>query len=95
MDYKDYISSDLLALIPVLYLCGVGFKKSKFPDKWIPFVLGMIGIVFATIWVLSTKDINTYRDVFAAIFTAVTQGILVAGASVYANQLFKQANKDK
>ena len=29
-----------------------------------------------------------------AIFTALTQGVLVSGASVYANQIFKQFKDD-
>ena len=93
MDYKDYISSDLLALIPVLYLCGAGLKRSKLPDKWIPLILGALGVALAATWALSTKDVFSYQDVFSTLFTSVTQGILVAGASVYINQLFEQANK--
>lgn len=30
-----------------------------------------------------------------AIFTAITQGILIAGLSTYVNQIIKQTNKDE
>ena len=33
MDYQDYIKTELLILIPVLYFIGIGLKKSKLPEK--------------------------------------------------------------
>ena len=39
---------------------------------------------------LATSDLGSAQAVAMAIFTALTQGILVSGASVYANQIFKQ-----
>ena len=38
MDYQEYIKSELLVLVPVLYIIGLGLKKSKLKDKWIPLV---------------------------------------------------------
>ncbi len=35
------------------------------------------------------------QDIAMAIFTAITQGILIAGLSTYVNQIVKQANKDE
>jgi hypothetical protein len=95
MDYQNYIKSELLILVPVLYIVGLGFKKSKIPDKWIPFILGITGIVLSVVWVIATTDIFGVQEIAWAIFTAVTQGILVAGASVYANQLYIQAKKEE
>ncbi len=95
MNYQDYIKTELLILIPVLYFIGNGLKKSKLPDKWIPGVLGVAAIVLSAVWVIATADITGLRETASAIFTAVTQGILVAGASVYANQLYIQAKKEK
>ena len=95
MNYQDYIKTELLILIPVLYFIGIGLKKSKLPDKWIPIVLGVSGVMLSAIWVVATADINGLQEVASAIFTAVTQGVLVAGASVYANQLYVQAKKEE
>ena len=95
MNYQDYIKTELLILIPVLYFIGIGLKKSKLPDKWIPVVLGVSAIVLSAIWVMATVDISGLQETASAIFTAVTQGILVAGASVYANQLYIQAKKEE
>lgn len=95
MNYQDYIKTELLILIPVLYFIGIGLKKSKLPDKWIPIVLGVSAVVLSAVWVIATADINGLQETASAIFTAVTQGVLVAGASVYANQLYIQAKKEE
>ena len=95
MDFQDYIKTELLILIPVLYFIGIGLKKSKLPDKWIPAILGIAAVALSAIWIIATTDISGLQETAAAIFTAVTQGILVAGASVYVNQLYIQAKKEE
>lgn len=95
MDYQEYIKSELLVLVPVLYIIGLGLKKSKLKDKWIPMVLGIISITLSAIWMTATSQITNAQEVAAALFTAVTQGILAAGASVYASQICIQAHKDE
>ncbi len=94
MDYQAYIKSELLILIPVLYVIGIGLKKSKLPDKWIPLSLGLVGIGLSFIWVVATCEICGIRETAAALFTAVTQGVLAAGASVYVHQLLIQSGKE-
>ena len=93
MNYLEYIKAELLVLIPVLYLIGVMLKKSRFNDKWIPLVLGCISVFLCLLWVLSMCEIAALAQVYLAIFTAITQGVLLSGASVYANQIFKQSKK--
>lgn len=95
MNYQDYIKTELLILVPVLYFVGIGLKKSKLPDKWIPVTLGVSAVLLSAIWVMATTDISGIQETASAIFTAVTQGVLVAGASVYANQLYIQAKKEE
>lgn len=95
MNYQDYIKTELLILVPVLYFLGTGLKKSKLPDKWIPVTLGVSAVLLSAMWVMATADISGLQEAASAIFTAVTQGILVAGTSVYASQLYIQAKKEK
>ena len=95
MNYQDYIKTELLILVPVLYFLGIGLKKSKMPDKWIPLILGISAVVLSAVWVVATADISGLQEAASAIFTAVTQGVLVAGASVYVNQLYIQAQKEE
>lgn len=93
MNFEEYLKPELLILIPVLYLVGLGLKRSKLPDRWIPTVLGAISVLISALWVASTSDFAEWGDVAYAGFLSLTQGILAAGASVYANQLYVQAKK--
>lgn len=78
MNLMDYIIKDAYILIPVLYVIGVFLKRTpRIPDwliPWILLVLGMAGAFF-----LSGMQLG-----------GVLQGVLVAGLTVFANQLYKQ-----
>lgn len=93
---QNYIKPELIVVAIVLYFIGIGIKKTeKINDKYIPVVLGIIGIIISAIYVIATSTFNGYQTILMAIFTSTVQGILVAGLSVYSNQLIKQAQKDK
>ena len=95
MDVMEYIKPELLVLIPVLYLIGMAVKKSNIADKNIPWILGGVSVALSALWILATAFPATAADAALAIFTAITQGVLIAGASVYVNQLVKQTGKDE
>lgn len=77
----SYVVDNALILIPVLYVLGAILKGTeKVEDKYIPVVLLPVGIVLAMLIV--GFNVNGF-----------IQGILVTGATVYANQLVKQINK--
>jgi hypothetical protein len=90
---KEFIKPELLVLIPVLYLVGTNLKRSEINDKHIPWVLGAFSVVLSALFIMATSDINGWKECVMAIFSSLTQGVLCAGASVYVNQLVKQANK--
>lgn len=95
MDYmeviKEMIKPELLILIPVLYFIGVAIRKSeKIKNEYIPMLIGIIGVAIAMVYVLATEPIGTGQGILLAVFTAITQGVLVAGVSVYINQIIKQ-----
>ena len=91
---QNYVKPELLVVAIVLYFIGIGVKNTeKISDKYIPIILGIIGILISAIYVVATSAFNGYQSVLMAIFTSIVQGILVAGLSVYANQLIKQAKK--
>ena len=94
MEYQEYIKPELLILIPVLFFIGLAIKKSALGNKFIPFILGGIGIVLSALYLVATTPMSGTQEIATALFTAITQGILVAGASVYADQLIKQAKKE-
>lgn len=95
MEYQEYIKSELLVLVPVIYFIGVGIKKSKIADKWIPIILGSVAIALSFIWIIATSNISGIKSIILALFTAITQGILIAGAGVYTNQIYLQAKKEE
>lgn len=91
---KEFIKPELLVLIPVLYIIGIGFKKTTLlKDKFIPVALGLISIFLTGLYIFATSDITGAKEITMAIFTALTQGVLIAGASVYANQIYKQLQR--
>ena len=86
-----YVKPELVVVAIVLYFIGMGLKQSQtVADKYIPIILGVIGIVICGIYVVATCDLKGTHNIAMAIFTAIVQGILVAGLSNYANQLIKQ-----
>ena len=93
MNYQEFIRPELLILVPVLYLIGAGIKRSALDDKYIPLLLGIFGVCLATVFLLAAGDLGSVQDVLAAVGSGITQGILCAGASVYANQIYKQSKK--
>ena len=93
---KEYIKPELLVLVVVLYFIGMGIKNTELiKDKYIPIILGILGIIISAIYIIATSSINSYQQVLTVIFTAIVQGILVAGAAVYVNQIIKQNNKEE
>ena len=96
MNFAEFVKPELLVIIPVLNLLGTGMKKSKkIKNKYIPIFLGVAGVLMAGAYVILTSYENTEYGLATAIFTAITQGLLCAAASVYANQLVKQAEKEE
>ncbi len=92
----NYIKPELIVVAVVLYFAGMWLKKAQaVKDKYIPLILGGIGIILCAIWVFATSTIGTGQDIAMAVFTAIVQGILVAGVSTYINQIVKQAGKEE
>lgn len=92
MEITDYVKPELLIVAIVLYFIGRGVKQSEtIKDKYIPAINGAVGIVICGIYVFATCTCGNFRDMAMAAFTAITQGILVAGLSTYVDQIIKQA----
>ena len=87
----NYVKPELIVVSAALYFIGMGIKKSEL----IPLILGGIGIILCAVWVLSTGPLENLQDAAMAVFTAVIQGILVAGLSTYVNQIVKQIGKSE
>lgn len=78
---QDFLLEDALIIIPVLLTIGKISKQTPWIKDWlIPYILLIFGIAGA-IYLLG---MNT---------DAILQGILLTGAAVYSNQLFKQTKE--
>ena len=87
--YEQYIKPELGIVIALLYVIGLFIKNTeKVSDKWIPTILGVLGVIVCLFYVIGSEGFSGI-----GIFTAVTQGVLCAGAAVYVNQLIKQSSK--
>ncbi len=96
MDFSEYIDGELFIIIPVLYVIGMMIKKSTINDKWIPLILGALGIALATAYKLTAHIPENFSEALAVVYAGFTQGILCAAGSVYANNIVKQMKtKDK
>ena len=94
MDMMELIRPEMLVLIPVLYLIGVALKKAEvFENKYIPLGLGLLGVLLGAAWLLVFRD-EEY-NVLQSLLMGAVQGILCAGCSVYANQLYKQLKTEE
>ena len=92
----NYVKPELIVVAIALYFVGMALKQAQaVKDKYIPLILGGISIAICAIYVFATCTLGTGQDVAMAIFTAITQGILIAGLSTYVNQIIKQTNKDE
>lgn len=78
---QNYLLEEGLIIIPVLLILGKIIKQTPWIKNWlIPYILLTFGIAGA-IYLLG---FNT---------DTVLQGILLTGAAVYSNQLFKQTKE--
>ena len=94
MDIMNYVKPELIIVAIVLYFFGMWLKQAAFiKDKYIPLILGIVGIFVCGIWIASVCQFEDAQAVLSGIFAAITQGILVAGLSNYVNQIIKQAGK--
>ena len=81
-EFVSYIIEKALVLVPVLLIVGKILKSTpKCPDWGIPWILMILGIAMSAMMLGFTGD-------------AVVQGVLVAGAAVYGNQLWKQTKEE-
>lgn len=91
MEITEFVQAELLCAIPALYALGMMFKKSGYvKDKHIPLLLGAFGIGLCVTYCIGMNGFCA-----EAFFTGIVQGILVAAASVYSNQIVRQAQKEE
>lgn len=89
MDLMELIRPEMLILVPVLYLMGMGLKQAAvFQNRFIPLGLGLLGAILGALWLMVFR-VAEYNGLQSLLMGAA-QGTLCAGMSVYANQMYKQ-----
>lgn len=79
---KEFLVEEALIVIPALLILGAIIKATPKIEDWtIPYILLGLGVAFT----VSLTGFNV---------DSIIQGVLVSGAAVFGNQLYKQA-KDK
>lgn len=95
-DLLDFIAPEMLIIIVVLYVLGMGLKNTTLlKDKYIPLALGVLAIFLCAAKLLIGSVPLTGNDWVAFLFESITQGVLCAGIAVYGNQIVKQLGKDE
>lgn len=95
MDIIDFIKPELLIVAVVLYFVELALKKSKIVNsKYISLISGGIGILICTLYVFASCPMEDGKNIAMAAFTAITQGIVVAGIAIYIPKMIEKV-KDK
>lgn len=82
MDVVNYIVKEGLVMIPVLFIIGEIIKGTELlSNKWIPLALLVISIGFTPLLLGAYTADN------------IVQAVLVAGVTVFGNELIKQSSK--
>lgn len=82
MDILNYVVQEGLVMIPVLFIIGEIIKGTELLDnKWIPLTVLVISIGFTPL-LLGAYTANN-----------IVQAVLVAGVTVFGNELIKQTSK--
>lgn len=101
MNYQDLltfiielIQPELLIIMITCWIIGSVLKRNdKIQDEVIPLVLFAFAVVISLIYILATTELISVQTWLLAVFHAITQGILCAGAAIGINQLIKQTNR--
>ena len=83
MDILNYVVQEGLVMIPVLYIIGEIVKGTELlSNKWIPLALLIVSVGFTPL-LLGTYTADN-----------VVQAVLVAGVTVFGNELIKQYSRE-
>ena len=97
LSFKEYLSPELVFMIPILIVIGKGLKKStRISDSLIPTILSIIGIPIALITSLASRmDPMNIVQIIVWILMSTGQGVFLGAAAVGVHQFFKQHTECK
>ena len=97
LSFKEYLSPELVFMIPILVVIGKGLKKStRISDSLIPTILSIIGIPIALITSLASRiDPMNRIQIIVLILMSTGQKIFLGATAVGVHQFFKQHSEFK
>lgn len=97
LSFKEYLSPELVFMIPILVVIGKGLKKStRISDSLIPTILSIIGIPIALITSLASRiDPMNRIQIIVWILMSTGQGVFLGATAVGVHQFFKQHSEFK
>ena len=82
MDIMGYLMDEALIMIPVLYILGEIVKRTTpILNKWIPLIILIFSLAFTPTVI---GEYTAYN---------IVQAVLIAGVTVFGNELIKQTGK--
>lgn len=89
---NEYVKSELLVLVPVLYIIAKIMDSYNVKKQMIPIVLMVISVTLAGIYTFATVDIGSFQKILMALFSTFVQGILLSGTAVFSGILVGLVN---
>lgn len=80
---NKFVRAELMILVPVLYIISRIIYKSKIKNEYLALIVSSISVSLCLVYTFSTITMVNMHAVLFAIFTSVTQGVLLAGASIF------------
>ena len=88
---KEYISPEVIWLVPCLYALGSIVKKSKrIDDTLIPTILCVVGIFLSALVSFASREPQGWIQWVILAAVSLGQGYVIAAAAICLNQLIKQ-----
>lgn len=88
---KEYISPEIIWLVPCLYALGSIVKKSKrIDDTLIPTILCVVGIFLSALVSFASCEPQGWVQWVILAAVSLGQGYVIAAAAICLNQLIKQ-----
>ncbi|WP_195542932.1 phage holin family protein [Massiliimalia timonensis] len=92
---NEYIRSELIVVIPVLYFLGRILRRSKVLCKRIPGILLVVSLAVTALYTFSVCDVSSLKNFYACLFSIVTQGVLLTGGSMFIHEMVKGRTQNK
>lgn len=96
IDIMSYVDPKLIVVAVACLFLGVFIKHATvIKNSYIPFILIVVSVMLCGLWVFANTPLTNSQEVANAIFSAITQGVLMAGLAVLLHQCYQQGTELK